>query len=319
MKCLLVVAAATFMSCSSDSGATAPVQVATFADLGECNAYSEGVTKQVAADSLYYKCVAGGWQETEWVPDNSGTLAGNVLFDSRDGHTYKIVTIGSQTWMAENLMYKVGETLCSQDTYCQSNDCFVGDSAGAVSPKYNTCYYKWETALSACPAGWHLPSIEEWKILAEAVGGIEVAGKMLKSSSGCDDDYRRDGNGIDAYGFSVVPTGSCSRETCERAEKSDGNLNRTCLDGAYVPSCHDGCSLMHGDAVFWSSTKIGEGTYNKGGWSDAPTNYAATASFHWGASWESAEPLGDNMHIAEDKDVLEITFSYLHPIRCVKD
>ena len=88
VRCSLVVAAAAFMSCSSGGGATAPVQV-------ECNAYSEGVTKQVAADGLYYKCVAGGWQETEWVPDNSGALTGNVLYDSRDGHTYKIVTIGT--------------------------------------------------------------------------------------------------------------------------------------------------------------------------------------------------------------------------------
>lgn len=184
--CLIaVVAAATFMSCSSDSGATAPVQVATFADLGECNAYSEGVTKQVAADGLYYKCVAGGWQETEWVPDNSGALTGNVLYDSRDGHTYKTVTIGTQTWMAQNLNYKTSESYCFDD-------------ASANCALYGRLY-SWSSAKSACPAGWHLPSIDEFEVLEEQVGGSGIAGKVLKSKA--------EWNGTDDYGFDALPVG----------------------------------------------------------------------------------------------------------------
>ena len=191
--CLIaVVAAAAFMSCSSDNAATAPEQVATFADLGECNSLSEGVTKQVAADGLYYKCVAGGWQETEWVPDNSGTLAGSVLLDSRDGQTYKTVTIGTQTWMAENLNYKMDGTICPSDSYCKTHTChkyygYLNYEYDHCSPLPDTtiwpdagCYYRSNSALSACPSGWHLPSLDEWKILFEAVGGTDVAAKMLK-------------------------------------------------------------------------------------------------------------------------------------------
>ena len=54
-----------------------------------------------------------------------------------------------------------------------------------------------------CPAGWHLPSDAEWETLFTAVGGTTVAGTKLKSKSG----WYNNGNGMDTYGFSVLPAG----------------------------------------------------------------------------------------------------------------
>ena len=70
-KVFLVVAAAAFVSCSSDGNTTVPAQGSS-ADLGECNSYNESVTKQVSADGLYYKCTAGSWLETEREANNPG-------------------------------------------------------------------------------------------------------------------------------------------------------------------------------------------------------------------------------------------------------
>ena len=111
------------------------------------------------------------------------------LTDSRDGQVYKTVKIGSQTWMAENLNYKTAESYCYDD---KSANC----------EKYGRLY-TWAAAKKACPSGWHLPDTTEWNILALAVGGDEIAGKMLKSKS----NWEHGGNGIDAYSFSAFPYG----------------------------------------------------------------------------------------------------------------
>ena len=108
--------------------------------------------------------------------------------DSRDGQTYKTVKIGDQVWMAENLNYQ------TKDSYCYEDD-------PANCEKYGRLY-SWKAALNACPSGWHLPTKEEFATLMSNVGGEAVAGKMLKSTT-----RWYDGNGIDAFGFNILPAG----------------------------------------------------------------------------------------------------------------
>ena len=37
---------------------------------------------------------------------------------------------------------------------------------------------------NVCPAGWHIPSNDEWILLADNLGGISVAGGKMKTISG---------------------------------------------------------------------------------------------------------------------------------------
>ena len=109
--------------------------------------------------------------------------------DSRDGKTYRKVTIGGKTWMAENLNFAA-----------EGSKCYENENANCA--KYGRLY-NWATALKACPAGFHLPLDNEWTALENAVGGRSIAGKTLKSTA----DWNEEGNGTNDYGFSALPGG----------------------------------------------------------------------------------------------------------------
>jgi uncharacterized protein (TIGR02145 family) len=89
--------------------------------------------------------------------------------DPRDGKVYRTVIIGTQTWMAENLAFK------PESGYWAYNN----DTNNIANHGY---LYNWVTAKKACPAGWHIPSDKEWKILITVLGGESVAGGKLKES-----------------------------------------------------------------------------------------------------------------------------------------
>ena len=150
-----------------------------------------------------------------------------LMTDSRDGQVYKTVKIGSQIWMAENLNYELPESFCHEEN---PNSCI----------KYGRLY-KWESAMDACPDGWHLPTRAEWDSLISAAGGRSVAGKMLKSTDG----WIYNGNGSDDYGFSALPAGTMFIDSYGTRYKSEGfgvyfwSSTRYDKNDAFSMSLHD--------------------------------------------------------------------------------
>jgi uncharacterized protein (TIGR02145 family) len=128
----------------------------------------------------------------------------------------KAVTIGSQTWTAENLnvatfrngdaimetktqeeWVKAGES--SQPAWCYFNN----DPANGA--KYGKLYNWYAVAdpRGLAPEGWHTPSDDEWTQLSNAIGGDIKAGTILKSKTG----WKGNRNGTDQVGFNVVGAG----------------------------------------------------------------------------------------------------------------
>jgi uncharacterized protein (TIGR02145 family) len=138
----------------------------------------------------------------------------STFTDTRDGKVYRIVKIGGQTWFAENLNYAAegskcyGEIVTNGEYVYDKNGrrirtTLLNSEAQANCKKYGRLY-NWKTALTACPAGTHLPSDKEWTTLVDYAGGEKTAGKKLKSTAGW---KWKKGNGADYYGFLALPGG----------------------------------------------------------------------------------------------------------------
>ncbi len=100
----------------------------------------------------------------------------------KDEH-YEAVLIGEQIWLAKNLDNKEGSV-------CYNNNVENCTIFGSL--------FDLETARTACPIGWYLPSYEEWKMLVNYAGGVANAGGKLKIAS-----Y----GGTDNYGFAALMGG----------------------------------------------------------------------------------------------------------------
>jgi len=179
------------------NGVTNGVPTAVQADSGKSITLPAALTRPGYDFSGWSGYQAG----SSYIVTNNITLDAKWTFtDSRDGKTYKTVTIGGKAWMAENLNY---DTAGGSGSWC------YGD-ADSNCVKYGRLY-DWNTAMAGalsssanpsgvrgvCPSGWHLPSRAEWNTLVDYVGGS--AGKKLKSTSGW--------NGTDNFGFSALPGG----------------------------------------------------------------------------------------------------------------
>ncbi|MDR2581996.1 MAG: hypothetical protein LBC75_00770 [Fibromonadaceae bacterium] len=114
----------------------------------------------------------------------------NSLTDSRDGKKYKTVKIGNYIWMAENLNYDAKDSKCYGD---KPENC-----------KQYGRLYSWNTAKTACPSGWHLPTDEDFNFLIGATGGNKETGKNIRANKGW--KIKGASNG-DKFGFSALPAG----------------------------------------------------------------------------------------------------------------
>ncbi|MBN1199917.1 MAG: T9SS type A sorting domain-containing protein, partial [Bacteroidales bacterium] len=127
------------------------------------------------------------------IPTSSTDIAFNFIdATDGDGNHYPTVTIGTQVWMASNLMttrYTDGGLIEYPGT---DNAAWQNNTTGAYAWYNNMitfketygALYNWYAVDTSilCPAGWHVPSDEEWTLLTDFLGNTDVAGGKMKET-----------------------------------------------------------------------------------------------------------------------------------------
>ena len=203
--------------------------------------YSATLTGLIDGTRYYYVAFAANSAGTAYGTTLSFTTLERITVKDIDGNVYQTVMIGNQRWMAENLKTKryadgspiqlvesnsEWETLSSTyKAYCYfNNNVSIGDTYGAL--------YTWAAAMNGsgstnanpsgvqgvCPAGWHLPSDQEWKEMEMFLGmnSSEADAMSLRGTTeggelkqeGTSDWVFPNAGATNESGFTALPGGS---------------------------------------------------------------------------------------------------------------
>jgi uncharacterized protein (TIGR02145 family) len=129
---------------------------------------------------------------------------------------YNSVKIGNQVWMTENLnvdRFRNGDLIPEAKTKEEWNKaaeerrpawCYY-ENDQANGAKYGKLYnwYAVKDSRGLAPAGYHIPTDDEWTTLSDLLGVETIAGNKMKSTTG----WIKNGNGTNSSGFSGLPGG----------------------------------------------------------------------------------------------------------------
>ena len=179
--------------------------------------FTSAITVLAATTTYYVRAYATNISATSYGDEFLfKTFTGTV--PDVDGNVYNTMTIGTQTWMAENLKttkYRNGDLI---GTTTPATLDITGESA----PKYQWAYdgnesnvatygrlYTWYAVTdtrNVCPTGWHVPNDSEWTILATFLGGDGIAGSKLKET-GTTHFTTSNTGATNETGFTALPGG----------------------------------------------------------------------------------------------------------------
>ncbi len=151
----------------------------------------------LSANTIYYvKAYATNSAGTAYGNEISFTTSYAVTsITDLDLNVYNTITIGTQTWMMENLKTtKFNDNtsiplVTAPNTWAElttSAYCYYNNDVPTF-PSIKVTYgalYNWFTVNSGklCPTGWHVPTDAEWTTLTTYLGGENVAGGKLKET-----------------------------------------------------------------------------------------------------------------------------------------
>ncbi|MEY5047862.1 MAG: Chitodextrinase precursor [Bacteroidota bacterium] len=181
-----------------------------------------------------------------------------------DGNEYKVVTIGTQTWMAKNLRttkYNDGTAFSlvtdNKTWWTLTTPAFCYYNNDTSNAALYGALYNWYVVNTdkLCPTGWHVPTDNDWTILNNYIGAN--VGTKLKSKIGWSDYDGITGNGTDEFGFTALP-----------ANFRRGYVNSDVLNGTFSD---DAIGIY---TSWWSSSSSTQGWYLHSGSNELNKSYS---------------------------------------------
>jgi len=150
--------------------------------------FSTAITGLTAGTTYYIRCYATNSTGTAY----GSQLTFKTLYADNDGNVINTITIGTQTWMAENLKstkFQNGNIIANvTDPSAWRTLTTASYSSYNNNSAYLKSYgnlYNWfavNDTRNIAPKGWHVPTQAEWTTLINYLGGISVAGDKLKET-----------------------------------------------------------------------------------------------------------------------------------------
>jgi len=184
----------------------------------------------------------------------------------QDGNTYKTITIGTQTWMAENLRvtkYRNGDAISNvtddatwkvltTEACCTYENTTNKDEIATYGRLYN--FYAATDSRNIAPTGWHVPSDAEWTTLTTYLGGESVAGGKLKEAGTTHWESPNTG-ATNESGFTGLPSGG--------RYYGDGSCDYLGYFGDWWSSTASSASGAWGRYLFYFNAEVDRDDYDK--------------------------------------------------------
>ena len=210
---------------------------------------------------------------------DSGAVTGNKYFyyvtaeeeevitvTDIDGNVYQTVQIGDQLWMAENLKvthYSNGDSIpnvTDNSTWpglSTGAQCVYNNNSGNELDTYGRLYnwYAVDTGNLA-PAGWRVPTDDEWQTLVDYLGGSSVAGGKMKEAGTAHWNSPNTG-ATNESGFTALPGGY--------RNYYGGYFTNLGYSGDFWSATELSTYYAWRRYLYYGNTQVGRGSYYKQG------------------------------------------------------
>ncbi|MGE5456982.1 MAG: FISUMP domain-containing protein [Methanococcaceae archaeon] len=188
-------------------------------DGAETGTFISNIDNLLPGETYYLRAFAANSVGTGYGEQIQFKTVPKILADT-DGNNYDIILIGNQFWFKQNLKttkYNNGDPVTSTtpltyDISGESEPEYQWPAGGSETnvAVYGRLYtwYSVNDSRNLCPAGWHVPTLNEWMILINYLGGEAVAGDKLKEAG--TDHWPSPNNSTNESEFTALPGGDKS-------------------------------------------------------------------------------------------------------------